>query len=145
MATKQLGKLALVEFGTVDISATYTTFEASGEAAEKEQVDVSDKSSWDAGEIETIDGLGGKPKSTITITLNDEAAGASKAYGLAENDTGDLKIYPEGKTHGKPLRTLTGATLQTRKQSGGYQSKIEWTLTFYAYGAIAESTYSTAA
>ena len=144
MATKQLGNAVLVEWGTVDISGTYTTFEVSGEAAEKEQVDVSDKSSWDAGEIETLDGLGGTPKTTVTLTLNDEAAGASKAYDLTENDTANLIIYPEGKTHGKKMRTLSGATLQSRKQSGGYQSKIEWTLTFYAYAAIAEATYSSA-
>lgn len=143
MATKQLGNLTEIEFGS-DISGTYTTFEVSGEAPEKEQVDVSDKSSWDAGEIETIDGLAGNPKTTVTVTVNDEAAGASPIYALAENDVDDLVIYPEGKTHGKPMRTLADATLQSRKQSGGYQSKIEWTLTFYAYAAIVESTYSTA-
>jgi len=144
VATKQLGNLTEVEFNTTDISGTYTTFEISGEAPEKEQVDVSDKSSWAAGEIETIDGLAGQPKTTVTVTINDEAGGASNAYTLAENDTGTLVIYPEGKTHGKPARTLSNATLQSRKQSGGYQSKIEWTLTFYAYEAIVESTYSTA-
>jgi len=106
VATKQLGNLTVAEFDTTDISGTYTTFEISGEAPEKEQVDVSDKSSWAAGEIETIDGLAGQPKTTVTVTINDEADGASNAYTLAENDTGTLVIYPEGKTPGKPARTL---------------------------------------
>jgi len=144
MATKQLGNATVVEFGATDISGTYTTFEVSGEAPEKPQVDVSDKSSWDAGQTEVLPGLAGQPKTTVTVTINDEANGASAVYGLAENDVADLVIYPEGKSEGKRMRTLDDATLQSRKQSGGYASKIEWTLTFYAFSAIAESTYTTA-
>ena len=138
---KFLGDSLVVEFGTVDISGKYTAYEVAEEAPEANRVDVSDKSST---EIETLEGLRGEPKATVTVDINDETDAASAALDLALNDEDTLLIYPEGKTHTKPLRTLNNAILGSRNHTGGYQSKMAWKLTFYSYETITDSTYSTA-
>jgi hypothetical protein len=141
MATKYLGKNAIVNFGTVDISGTYTALEVTEEAPEAEQIDVSDKSSTVR---ETIEGFPGAPKTTVTLSANDEAAAASAIRDLEINDQDTLEILEQGETQGGPMRTISNARLGNRRFSTGYQSKAEWQLSFYAYETVTEGTYSTA-
>ena len=138
--TKYIGDSVVVEFGTTDISGVYTSVEINEEAPEGARIDVSDKSS---STIETIEGLTGDAKTTVTISANDEVGGNTEVLGLAVNDQDTLIIYPEGKTSGKPMRTIANARLSTRKHSGGYQSKVEWQLSFYCYETVTEGTYTT--
>jgi hypothetical protein len=135
-----IGDNVVVEFGTLDISGHYTGFDFGEEAPEANRIDVSDKSS---SAIETEEALPGEPKSTCSVTVNDELSGASAALSLTINQQDTLICYPEGKTHGKPMRTLLNARLGTRRLTGGYQSKMEWTLNFYSYETVTDSTYST--
>lgn len=139
--TKYIGDSVVVEFGTVDISGVYTSVEVNEEAAEAARIDVSDKSS---SNIETIDGLLGEPKTTVNISVNDEVGGNTEILGLEIGDEDTMLIYPEGKTHTKPMRTITEMKLSSRRQTGGYQAKVEWALSFYAYESVTDSTYSTA-
>ena len=138
--TKYIGDSVVVEFGTTDISGVYTSVEINEEAPEGARIDVSDKSS---STIETIEGLPGDAKTTVTISANDEVGGNTEVLGLAVNDQDTLLVYPEGKTSGKPYRTIENMRLSSRRHSGGYQSKVEWQLTFYAYETVTDTTYTT--
>ena len=137
---KYLGKDLVFEFGSDDLSGQYTEVTITEDAPEAEQVDVSDKSST---EQETIEGLPKAPKTTVTLNANDVAGGASAILGLTLNDQETGVLYPEGKTQGKPMRTVTNLRLSNREMTGGYQSKVGWKLSFYSYEAVTDSTYST--
>lgn len=138
--TKYIGDSVVVEFGTTDVSGVYTSVEVTEEAPEGARIDVSDKSS---STIETIEGLPGDAKTTATLSANDEVGGNTEVLGLSINDQDTLIIYPEGKADSKPMRTIPNMRLSTRRHSGGYQSKVEWQLTWYAYETITEGTYTT--
>ena len=138
--TKYIGDEVVVEFGTTDISGVYTSVEVNEEAPEGARIDVSDKSSTT---IETIEGLPGDVKTTVTISANDEVGGNTEVLGMAMNDQDTLLVYPEGKTSGKPYRTIENMRLSTRRHSGGYQSKVEWQCSFYAYETVTDTTYTT--
>ena len=138
--TKYIGDEVVVEFGTVDISGVYTSVEVAEEAPEGARIDVSDKSSTS---LETIEGLPGDAKTTVTLSANDEVGGNTEILALAVNDQDTLIVYPEGKTDSKPMRTIENMRLSTRRHTGGYQSKVEWNLSFYAYETVTDDTYTT--
>lgn len=137
---KYIGDAVVIEFGTTDISGKYTSVEVAEEAPESTRIDVSDKGST---EIETIQGLSGEPKTTVNASINDETDGASPVLDFSINDQDTLIIYPEGKTDGKPMRTIPNSILSTRRQTAGYQAKAEWAVSFYAYETVTEGTYTT--
>lgn len=138
--TKYIGDEVVVEFGTVDVSGVYTSIEVAEEAPEGARIDVSDKSSTT---IETVEGLPGDAKTSATMSANDEVGGNTSILGLSVNDQDTLIVYPEGKTDGKPMRTINNMRLSTRRHTGGYQSKVEWQLSWYAYETVTEGTYTT--
>ena len=76
-------------------------------------------------------------------SANDEVGGNTEVLGMAMNDQDTLLVYPEGKTSGKPYRTIENMRLSTRRHSGGYQSKVEWQCSFYAYETVTDTTYTT--
>ena len=145
MADKFLGKDTVIEFDGTDISGKYTTFDFGEESPETERTDASDRGSYDAGITEMLDGLEGEPKNTCNVEINDEVGAVSPVYNLVLNQEGDVVLYPEGKTHGYPRRTMTASKLKTRNQTGGYKDKVAWKLSFINYTAIVDDTYSTAA
>lgn len=138
--TKYIGEDVVVEFGAVDVSGEYTDFEMTEDAPEPDQIDVSDKSS---SVQELVEGLPKQPKSNVSLSANDKKDAASAIPGLTLNSQDTLIVYPEGKTHGKPMRTIQSVRLNNRSFSGGYQEKVAWKLGFYAYESVTDDTYST--
>lgn len=134
------GNDLVVEFGTTPVSATLTRCEPREESAEPGEIDVTH-----AGDTQqvTLPKLPGQPKVRVTVDAWDEEDALSPILGLEIGDKNTLVIYPEGKSVGKPTRTISNAILMNRSQPIEVEQAVKWSTEFIAYGKVAEGTYTT--
>jgi len=132
------GNDVVVEF-TTDISATLTKVEISEEAAEPKEIDVTHAGDTD---LVSLEGLPGQPKVKVTVSAWDESGAASDIWLYPIGAQANLVIYPEGKTNGLPMRTVSDAVLVRRSQPIEVEGAVKWDAEFSAIGSVAEGTYT---
>jgi len=132
------GNNVVVEF-TTDISATLTRVEINEEAAEPKEIDITH-----SGDVspQSLEGLPGQPKIRITVSAWDESGAASDIWLYPIGTKSDLVVYPEGKTSGKPMRTIADAVLVRRSQPVEVEAAVKWDAEFSAIGSVTEGTYT---
>lgn len=132
----------VVEFDSVDISGQARTASVEEVAPEPETIDVTHKGDTSK---QSLEGLAGAADVNITFSALDEEGDVSALMDFAINAKYAVKIYPEGKTHGKPLLTIANSRLIRRTESIPYDGAVELEAQFKATGeTVTRSTYSTA-
>jgi hypothetical protein len=128
-----------VFFNTVDISATGRRINVQESADEPEEYDTTHKGD---SEKTVLEGLPGSKKTQVQFSALDESGGAAALLTFALNTKDTLKIYPEGKTQGKPELTLNNARLTQRTQNVEYNAPVPLDATFVAKNSLTRGTYS---
>lgn len=135
------GDSLVVEFNTVDISAQMTRVRVAEEGAEPPDIDVTHKGDTTQ---QVLEGLPSAKKTGVEVELYDEEGDVSALMDFAIQSKDSLLIYPEGKTHTKPLLTLNNARMINRNQEIPFDGAVALDASFHAKNSITRSTYSTA-
>jgi hypothetical protein len=134
------GDSIAVDFNTVDISAQARTITVNETAGEPEEIDVSHKGDTSR---QVLEGFPGTETTNVEMNILDEEGDVSALMDFALNAKDTLYIYPEGKTHTKPMLTLHNARLTERSQELPFDGASEINATFHAKNTITRGTYST--
>jgi hypothetical protein len=140
MADQFTGKNMVLEFGTVDVSASMRKVTITENADPPEDIDVTHKGDT---ERQLLDGLPGAVKTTVAADALDETGQASEIANLSINSLDTLIFYPEGKVNGKAKMTLNSATFRNRVHTTPYDGAVELSATFDSKQACTWSTYAT--
>jgi len=126
-----------VTYNAISISATATRVEINEEAAEPKEIDITH-----AGDtsLQSLEGLPGQPKVRVTVSAWDEAGGTGNIWDFAIGDKYSLVVYPEGKSAGKPKRTIANAILVRRSQPVEVETAVKWDAEFSAIGSVVNGT-----
>lgn len=105
-----LGRGAYLTFGSIVLSARYTTIDTD------ESGDLVDKS---AGSDTHDSVLAGLAKGQVSVSLNHSAGDTATWNGLAFGTEGTVTYAPEGTASGKPKYTGVGM-IQSRQRKQGF-------------------------
>jgi len=131
----------VVEYNSTEISGQGTKVRISPSIDEPEEFDVTHAGD---SQHEVLEGLPGAAKTEVEFAAYDESGGAAALLGFDVGDKHDLVVYPEGKTHGNPMITVSDATLLTRPQNVEFNAPVELEATFKSSSKETRTTYSTA-
>ena len=131
----------VVEYNSTEISGQGTKVRINPSVGEPKEYDVTHAGD---SQDEVLEGLPGAAKTEAEFAAYDESGGSAALLGFDVGDKYDLVVYPEGKTQGNPMITLSDATLLTRPQNIEFGAPVELEATFKSSSKETRTTYSTA-
>jgi hypothetical protein len=135
------GSSVVLEFAGTDISGSARTVTISEDPGEPEKIDVTVKGDTERQHLESFPGA-----DNTTVTMNALALDASDTIeAVATNTTGNVVIYPEGKTQGSVSVTINSMRLINKEYTIPYDGAVEWNVTFNSTTGATYGTYNSAA